>query len=397
MSLLSTFTSDSINGWRAISSAGYSTGNVIHPNIPVNDSRFGYNCIISGDGTRCAVKTWYSVSGTNYSNTYIFLKDSGGAWVQETIFTTINPYSFDVPMVINYAGDVLVMPVYPTSLRIYTRVGTTWSLSQTITHATTAEFGYSIAISVDGNYIFEGQSSYNSNRGRIVVYSKSGSTWVQASIITPSDPAAGAQFANSLAINNDTNYLIVGCKGTNSNNGAVYVYIGGATTWTQQTKINSPFGTNNGGAANTVTINNDGTYLSFGFNSTTLGINSRIWVYNRSGTTWTLQATVYSGSSSLDDFGVTVNLSGDASILIASARATIVSGSIDAGTIYVFNRIGSSWLYQQTLTTTPIQANTELTQTYGLDISNDGNTIIGGAPGINNYGTNAGAVFTYII
>ena len=74
--------------------------------------------------------------------------------------------------------------------------------------------------------------------GLAFVYTRSGSTWSRAATLAASDGGASDQFGNSVAIENGT--IVVGSpqdddKGGNA--GAVYVFTGSGSTWTQQVKL----------------------------------------------------------------------------------------------------------------------------------------------------------------
>src|SRR5207247_2591128 len=80
-----------------------------------------------------------------------------------------------------------------------------------------------------------------------------------------------------------------------------------------------------------------------------------VYVYTRSGTTWTQEAYIKTSNTGvLDLFGFSVSLSADGDILAVgaigeSSAATGIGGNqtdnsaADAGAVYVYTRIGTTW------------------------------------------------------
>jgi hypothetical protein len=105
--------------------------------------------------------------------------------------------------------------------------------------ATDDHFGSAISISSDANTVVVGASMMgNGGPGSAYVFTRSGSSWIQAAELTASDGAAGDLFGNSVSISG--NNVVVGAYGEMSNQGAAYVYAkpaGGWTNMTQTTKL----------------------------------------------------------------------------------------------------------------------------------------------------------------
>lgn len=393
MSLSSTFTSASINGWRS-TGAGYTNNYVIPPPSPVTNGRFGYTCVISGNGDYCAVTTFLS----NVSNVYVFIKNSDGTWSLQYTVTGISNAT-ESPIAINHDGDVLAFSGFGGTwpLYIHTRTGSTWSLTQTISlGANSTFFANSLAMDSTGSYIFCGQQQFLSGQGRVALYYKSGSTWSLLQTIVPTDPTPNVSFGRSVATNSNASYLIVSCPTINSSNGAIYVF-NGIGTWTQQQKITSFSGFGNSGTGGSVCVDDTGTYLFFNVQSTTLGVASRVYVYIRSGSSWAQQALLTGSTTDIyNSFGDSICVDGTAGTLLIKAYSEDFNATSRAGKIYVYNRIGTDWTNIQTCSTTPLQTDSmQPAIDEGVDISNDGTIFIFGAPSINTYGTASGAVFVF--
>lgn len=389
MSFLSTFNNASINGWKSASADEiYVPGNSMQQVPTGSNQRFGYAIALSGDGTRCAVRTWYSVSGTNNSYLYVFIKNVDGTWSQEATLISAEIQSSGRPLEINYDGSIIITGTATggASVKIYSRTGTAWTLTQTI-----AQANRSLAISDDGEIIVIGDSSYNSSRGIVYVYKKTGSTWTIYSTLLPSlTMRVGANFGYGVAISGDKQYIAVSCPGysVTPNTSRIFIF----ENYIEQAII-SP--SSDSAAGWGIALDATGTYVSFTFRSS--GSQNRVFVYTRSGSTWTLQAQLYGDSANTENFARNMAMDSEANTIAVMASEADVSGTVDAGRIYIFKRIGTGWYNSQSLYTTPIQTLAMQGSEFdGTSISGDGNTIAFGALGmdISPY-TKAGKVFTY--
>ncbi|HYP53441.1 MAG TPA: hypothetical protein VEQ42_07865, partial [Pyrinomonadaceae bacterium] len=98
--------------------------------------------------------------------------------------------------------------------------------------------GFSVAVSGDTAVVGApaDQVGSNSRQGSAYVYTRSGSTWTQQQKLTASDGVANDEFGYAVAIGGDT--IFVGRHFTQVGNpartrGAVYVFTRSGTTWTQ--------------------------------------------------------------------------------------------------------------------------------------------------------------------
>ena len=242
-------------------------------------------------------------------------------------------------------------------------------------------FGTSVALSGDGNTLAVGAPGEDSaatgiggnqsddcttsqlncatNSGAVYVYARSGGTWTQQAYVKASNTGTDDSFGTSVALSADGNTLAVGAWGEASaatgidnttpgpadnsfaNAGAVYVYTRNNSSglWSQQTYEKA----SNTGAADqfgrSVALSGDGHTLVVGASSEasantgiTLGAPSEattgngarfsgaVYVYSRSGITWTQQAYVKASNTEAGDFfGTSLALSGDGLTLAVGA------------------------------------------------------------------------------
>jgi len=346
---------------------------------------------------------------------------------------------------------------------VFTRSGTTWSQQAYIKASNAGAgdlFGISVALSADGSILAVGaqeeasaatgiggnQADESAPRaGAAYVFIRSGTTWSQQAYIKASNAGAGDIFGAGVALSADGSTLAVcanseasAATGINGNQaddsapkaGAAYVFTRSGATWVQQAYIkasNTGAGDRFGGAA----LSADGSTLAVGAYSEASAATSingnqtdnsapnagAVYVFVRSGTTWSQQAYVKASTTDMGDrFGGQLALSADGSTLavVADSEASAATG-IDgsqadnsaphAGAAYVFTRSGTTWTQQAYVKPSNTGAGDSFSDSVAL--SGDGSTLVVGATGeasaatgidgnqADNSAPNAGAVYVF--
>jgi hypothetical protein len=256
---------------------------------------------------------------------------------------------------------------------VYVLNGTVWEKQAYIKAPTPAvddEFGTAIALAEDGNTLVVGARYTGNDRGTAFVFSRSGTTWTQSTVLNPSEGMInnfdGALFGTAVGISDDGNTIAVGAPGRNSNKGSVYVYTRSINnTWTQHLQ---PIVATNGEAADefgfSVALNGDGTILAAGAvgeasANTTPTNNSAadagaVYVFTFAANAWTETKYLKAAFASAgDQFGYRVALSDDGSTLAVGAPfedgsasnidPTVDDDSQDSGAAYVFEKTDTTW------------------------------------------------------
>src|SRR5437870_1157938 len=127
---------------------------------------------------------------------------------------------------------------------VYLRTGSTWSQQAKLMAADAAgssEFGSSVAISGDTLVVGAPFTAAGGVKvGAAYAFVRSGTTWMQQAKLVPTDAIGDDLFGASVAIDGET--LAVGAIGTGQDyfdEGAVYVYARSGGTWTQQARLRS--------------------------------------------------------------------------------------------------------------------------------------------------------------
>jgi len=279
---------------------------------------------------------------------------------------------------------------------VFVRTGNTWSQQGNKLVGTgnvgNATQGYSVGISADGNTVIVGGPQDNNQNGAAWVFVRNGTTWSQqGNKLVGTGGIANPSQGNSVALSADGNTAIVGGWFDNSSVGAVWVFTRSGTTWSQQG--NKLVGTGSVGSPR------QGQSLALSANGNTAivggaqdnNFNGAAWVFSRSGTTWTQQGSKLVGSGNIGSAG-----QGRSVAISADGNTALVGGNGDnnsQGAIWIYTRTGSSWAQQggKIVGTGSIGASPQ--QGYSASLSADGNTaIVGGY--VDNGNQGAAWVFT---
>jgi hypothetical protein len=310
-------------------------------------------------------------------------------------------------------------------------------------------FGLAVSLSADGLRLAVGapqQGTPAAGAGAVYVFVWSGSAWTQEAYIKASNAAGTDQFGTSVTLSSDGSRLAVGAPYEDSsatginglqtsnaatNSGAVYVFSRSGSTWTQEAyvKASNTSGLDLFGGA--VSLTADGTRLAVGARgeaSVATGVNGiqaddtvaqsgAVYVFSRSGTTWTQEAYVKASNTGMGDmFGSSLTLSSDGTRLVVGtvyedSSATGIGGNqadntaTSSGAVYVFSRSGVVWVQEAYVKA----SNTGSSDGFGTSVSLtlDGTRLAVGAimeasnatgidgEQLNNSWSGAGAVYVY--
>jgi PKD repeat protein len=240
----------------------------------------------------------------------------------------------------------------------------------------TEGYGYSVAISADGNTALVGGSGNDSGVGAAWVFTRSGSTWVQQERLTGAGESGEGDFGSSVALSADGDTALIGAPG-DGHIGAAWVFKRSGSTWTQQgPKLTGAGEVGEGKFGYSVALSADGsTALVGGFWD--YGLKGAAWVFSHTGSSWTQQGAKLAPNNESgreeSDFGYSVALSAD-------GDTALIGGPYDSegeGAAWVFTRSSSTWSQGEKLTVTEKEPSE-----FGssVSLSADGDTALIGAP-----------------
>ena len=418
-------------------------------------------------------------SASNAGAVYVYARN-GGNWVQQAYVKASNAGGgdyFGSSVDLSADGNTLAVAAHweasdargingdqtdnsipqAGAVYIFTRSGGRWTQQAYIKSSNTGEklagegealvgggdgdqFGFSMALSADGNTLAVGAVGEDSNAtgidgnqsdnsavgaGAVYVFRRTGSAWAQQAYVKPQTPAMfanGDLFGFSVGLSADGNTLGVGVydEGGSSRSvngmvdnmrggsGAAYVFTRSGATWAQQAYIKTAISEGGDSWGVSLSLSDDGNTLALGSvdeDCKARGVNpagcdndqrddistGAVAVFRRTGTMWAQQALFKASNTGIQDwFGIKTALSGDGNTLVVTASnedsaAQGINGKQDddsaneAGAVYLFTQTGGAWAQQAYIKSDVNEAFDELGNS--VSISRDGRLFVVGARG----------------
>ncbi|WP_447641710.1 MULTISPECIES: beta strand repeat-containing protein [Chitinophagaceae] len=391
---------------------------------PTSAAQQGSGVTLSADGNTMAVVG--PIDNSNQGAIWVFVRNTTtNTWSQQAKLTGVlsnNPVQglgTEGALALSADGNTLAAGDYwdgssggsnnNGAVWVFTRSGTAWNQQTKLAGNVGDAMGKCISLSADGNTMAVGANNYSSSSpasthcGAVFVYARSGSTWsttstrklINGATATgassySSIPAYYSFFGSSVSLSADGKTLAVGANndgwnGTQGSSiGAVFIYTGSGTTWTQQGGKLVGSGYNAGSTVGvqqgySVSLSADGNTLAEGGNIDYYGAGA-VWIFSRSGTTWTQVGNKLSISSA-SRLGASVSLTADGTVLAAGANS---EGSGSYGATAIFRNNSGTWGLVNTFTpskpgSTP--GTGELYAGSSVAVSADGSALAIGAPG----------------
>lgn len=230
---------------------------------------------------------------------------------------------------------------------IYTRTGDVWSQQGPKLVGTgaagAAQQGFSVALSADGNTALVGAFADDNQVGAAWVWTRSNGAWSQqgAKLVGNDATGAGSTFGWSVALSSDGNTALIGGFGDNGNAGAAWVFTRSGGTWSQQgTKLVGSGATGAAGQGIGVALAADGNTAAVGGSSDAGGVGA-VWIFKRNAGTWAQQGTklVANDTAGTSHLGFSVALSDTGTTLVTGGWGD--AGNV--GATWIFTSNGSVW------------------------------------------------------
>lgn len=228
------------------------------------------------------------------------------------------------------------------SVRVYARTGAGWNLQATFTASDGAASDlFGAAVSLDGDTLAASATNDdvgpNANQGSVRIYARIGITWSLQATITASDGSAYDYFGSSVSL--DGNTLAVGSPyddvGTAAAQGAVRVFVRTGTAWNPQATITAGDGAPYKMFGASVSL--EGNTLAVGVPGDDIGSatdRGSVQAFVRTGAVWNAQATITAIDGAIyDNFGNSVSLSGD-TLAVGVPNDTILN--VNPGSVRIF-------------------------------------------------------------
>lgn len=230
-----------------------------------------------------------------------------------------------------------------------------------------SQFGYSV--SIDGNWAMVG-GPFMAGTGVVYVYKYDGTNWIEEAIITPVDGDLSDNFGYSISLAGHR-ALIGAYDQTSTDSGSAYIFDFNGSQWVQTQKLS---------ASDAIWRDKFGYSVSLSGNRALIGAwghennngddSGAAYVFEFNGNAWIETQKLFANDGVENDrFGISVSLSGDRAIIGND------DGGDEAGTAYVFDYNGTSWVESQKLTANDAQAG----DFFGVSVGVSGSQALVGA------------------
>jgi FG-GAP repeat len=361
------------------------------------DGQFGYSVALSSDGNTALIGGPYDGDGAGAA--WVFTREST-SWTQEGAKLTGTEEAgeghFGWSVALSSDGDTALVG----ASRDHGGVGAAWvfiredgSWSQQGPKLTAAEevgagrFGYSVALSSDGDTALIGGPYDHESVGAAWVYAREDGSWSQqgAKLSATEENGAGL-FGLDVALSSDGETALIGSPYDSEGVGAAWAFIREEDGWTQQgAKLTGKEEIGPGWFGYSVALSSDGnTALIGGFFDHS--DNGAAWAFIREEDGWTQQGAKLTGKGEIGAgwFGYSVALSSD-------GNTALIGGFFDddnSGAAWEFTREHASWTQRGT----KLDGKEEIGEAhfgYSVALSADADTALIGGP--NDDGETGGA------
>jgi len=348
---------------------------------------------VSGDTVIVGAPTDDVAGNPDQGSAYVFLR-SGTVWTRQAKLVAPDGAASDYfGSSVAIDGDIAVIgardddvgpDINQGSAYVFVRSGSTWTQETKITvfdGAANDYFGTSVGIS--GETIVVGAPFRDvfphTDQGAAYAYVRFGTSWILQGQLAASDGAGADSFGRSVAISGDS--VLVGSHlddvGSFPNIGAAYVFVRSDIAWSQQAKLSPPAAGTGDSFGFSVALDADTALIGACLDNVGAAADrGSVFVFVRSGTAWTLQATLSPDDGAAgDNFGISVDTEGDSAVV--GAYFDDVGASDGQGSLYTFERSGTSWHQRAHITALDGAASDYL----GSAVAFDGDTVAAGAYG----------------
>jgi hypothetical protein len=265
----------------------------------------------------------------------------------------VTPANLGYSIRLNSDGTQMIAAGLEYGVHYWTRSGSTWTSVQriqpTLYSGTNSYYGYASNMSStdDFSYFAVGvpreTGATGVYEGSVRVYTRSGNTWTQQAKIQDDDQASNDRFGSGVDLNADATYLVVGKRlddTLGADAGNIFVFTRSGSTWTQQQAITATVsGTAAGDQVGWITkINSAGDFIAAAAPFQEGG--GKVYTFTRSGSTWSQQQE-FAGSDTVtsDSFGIQLDINGAGDLMAVIGNAS--------ESVYIFTKSGSTWTQQQ--------------------------------------------------
>ena len=289
---------------------------------------------------------------------YVFSR-AGTVWSQQAKLTAADGAASDFfgrsvalsgnSALIGAVGDDVGANVDQGSAYVYTRSGSVWSQQARLTQsdgAASDNFGISVALAGDSALVgaWLHDIAGNADQGAVSAYARVGGVWSQQAKLSVSDGAARDLFGRSVALSGES--ALIGAYGddvgANADQGSAYVFVRSGNAWSQQARLNALDGAAGDWFGRSIALSGDSAMVGAVFDN--VGDNpdqGSAYYFTRTAGAWIQQDQLFASDGEAgDEFGISVALSGDSSVVGAYlGNSTGPFRSLNVGAAYIYRNL----------------------------------------------------------
>jgi len=353
---------------------------------------FGYYVAMSSDGYTVAAGATYHDTEFEDAGAARVFSWNGSAWIQKgndfTGSAEDDEYGYSIAL--SDDGNIVAIgakedsddQLKPGYAQIFSWNGSAWEQmgDNLVGNDAYDRFGCNICCSADGNIVAVASrnSPLGEEAGSVRVFEWTGSSWIQKGIEILGDAASEYFGSSSISLSSDGNILVAGSVwGGPAGTGYVKIFQWNGTTWEQRgSQLFGEFEADMFGMS--ASLSSDGNTLAVGARTYDGGGLDRgqVKVYSWNGSDWTPKGNAVVGPDDYAFLGWSVCMSADGNSYVTGLPA-YASHEFNNGRVRVYKWDGDSWLQKGT----EIQGSGEYDRCgWTVDMSSDGSKILLGAP-----------------
>ena len=251
------------------------------------------------------------------------------------------------------------------AIYVYEEIADNWIDQERFLGGGDPDYDYGSDVAISGSTVVVGEPDSGTSLyeyvGRVAIYQRPDTAWSYWGSLYPDKEANNQRFGYSVDIHGDT--MVVGARAYGDAEPA-YVFVRGASGWTQQQKL-----TGSG------VFDTDGYGEAVGVHGNTIIVGTsakdQVYLFERTGATWTEKPKLHPTGCAVDcGFGQALDIAED----IVAVGAPMDD---DGGAVYVFVRSGAGWTQQARLTASDGLAGV---YKFGASVAFSGDTLVVGTP-----------------
>ncbi len=278
-------------------------------------------------------------------------------------------------MVCGVPADSPLGSACPSRAYVFKRTNDVWGDPVQLfpsTQTGTDRFSWSAALK--GDWLALGAPESEFTIGKVYIYHREGTNWVETDILVGADTDPGDSFGLHLAM--DSTVLVVAAPNDSDIEpfaGSAYVFRRSGTTWTQEAKLTADNPTSNPVFGQSVAISGDTIAVGAIGDSTGATGAGAVYIFTKQGAVWAVTTKLMSPIvTAFSQFGDAIALSGDR--LIVGARFDSDPDG-DRGVGYLFRRDNAgTWIHSHKVVPSGIASGFE----FGKHIAMDETTVVMG-------------------